>query len=189
MLPTKFDLEDSVRYSALGRGNLYLFTEIEPMSAHQLLMEMAYTIEDMGAGVITLYINSDGGFIDEALAIYDQIMYYRRSKETKFSGIVRGKAASSASMVVLQACDQRLATPHSRLHMHEPAIFHGDHAKASSVRDGADEITRLETVIYDILRVRMDMDEESLRTFLTGRERWLSASAAYTLGLLDGIDD
>ena len=62
---------------------------------------------------ITILINSEGGDLTSAFAIYDTI----KLSPIHIKGIVVGNASSAASMI-LQACDTRLITPNSYLMLH-----------------------------------------------------------------------
>jgi ATP-dependent Clp protease protease subunit len=64
-------------------------------------------------GTITIWINSDGGCVIQALAIYDII----RAMKNHVRIIVFGEASSSASFI-LQAGDERLMMPSCDLMLH-----------------------------------------------------------------------
>lgn len=68
---------------------------------------------DSTNGAITIKINSPGGDMLHARAIYDAI----RSCKNVIRGVVYGEASSSASLI-LQACDERIMTENSELMIH-----------------------------------------------------------------------
>lgn len=60
-------------------------------------------------------INSDGGSVMEGLKIHDCF----KISPSPVIGLVVGRA-TSAALIALQGCSHKLATPHSRMLVHEP---------------------------------------------------------------------
>lgn len=69
---------------------------------------------DSGNGTINVFINNEGGEVTHGLAIYDAI----KGCSNHVRGMIYGEACSMASYI-LQACDERLMSPHSYLMIHE----------------------------------------------------------------------
>jgi ATP-dependent Clp protease protease subunit len=68
---------------------------------------------DSKEGTINIFINSEGGDVEQGLAIYDAI----KGCKNFVRGMVYGTASSAASFI-LQACDERLMAPHAYLMVH-----------------------------------------------------------------------
>ena len=166
-----------------------LTDEIIPYVVRDVIRDMDYALCIPNVESLTLYINSPGGEPSSAMALYDYII----STQTccTIRGIVRGQAASAASMIVLQATSPRFATAQSRLHLHEPSkwLHEGGPTKASALRDDADELTRIEGIVLSILAKRAGKDVEDLRKELGRRETWMSAAEAKEWGLIDAVRD
>lgn len=61
----------------------------------------------------TIYLNSEGGCVTQAFAIYDAI----RAMKSMVRGILWGESSSSASMIT-QAFDERIMSPNSEMLIH-----------------------------------------------------------------------
>jgi len=70
-------------------------------------------ILDSTEGTITIYLNSGGGDLTEAMAIYDMI-----SNCKNYVRIIVVGQASSAASIILQAADERLMTENSYVMIH-----------------------------------------------------------------------
>jgi ATP-dependent Clp protease protease subunit len=81
------------------------------------LMELV----DVSSRPITLLINSDGGDVDAAIAIFDFI----KGLDVQVDGCVVGLCHSSA-LIVLQACRRRFVSKNSSFMLHEGSIGAGD---------------------------------------------------------------
>ena len=186
--PTDLTLEEAMHLTELQNGIVHLGDEIGPFMARDLIRDIEYAIARRPEGEgITLFINSPGGGITDALAIYDFIVSI--NPRNPIVGIVRGQASSAASMIVLQAVGRRVATLQARLHLHEPSNWSFGPIEASRIRDDAAEITRLEHVVLSILSHRVKKSVEDLRLELGRRETWMSAEEALEWGLIDEIGD
>lgn len=185
--PTELTLEEAMHLTELQNGIVNLGDEIGPFIARDLIRDIEYAIARRPRGEdITLFINSPGGGIMDAFAIYDFIVSTQQAGH-RVTGIVRGQASSAASMIVLQAVDKRVATPQSRLHLHEPSNWSFGPVEASRIRDDATEITRLENIVLHILSSRVGKSVESLLIDLSRRDTWMSAQEALDWGLIDAI--
>lgn len=186
--PADLSLEDAMHYNELLAGRIYLGDDIGPYIARDVIrdMEFALSIAET-TPALTLYINSPGGGFYDAISVYDFILSLR--KTTPVKGVVRGQAASAASMLILQATAPRVATPHSRLLLHELRKLAFGPEAASSVQDNAEELARLHTIIFGIIAERSGKEVDDIRAELTRREVWLSATEALEWGLIDMVID
>ena len=182
--PSELSLDEAMHYSELSDGVVNLCDDIGSFSARDVIRDIEYAMV-LSESPITLYINSDGGGIYDAIAIHDFIVATRRDR--RIEGVVRGRAASAASMVVLQATSPRVATPYSRLHLHEPSKWTHGPEKVSAIRDDAEELGRLHSIVIGILASTTQQHEQVIREYLDRREVWMSAYDAKVWGLIDEI--
>lgn len=130
---------------------------------------------------IRLYINSPGGAVTAAMAIYDTMQHVKPDIET----ICVGQAASAAA-VLLSAGKKgkRLALPNSRIMIHQP--MGGAEGQASDIAIQAKEILRVKESLNEILakhtgktKAQIEQDSE--------RDRFMSAAEALKYGIIDKV--
>ena len=128
---------------------------------------------------INLYINSDGGSVYEAAAIYSNLS---RHKGT-VTAIVDGRA-NSAAFTVLQAADHRV------MYTGTSAIIHNAWTmamgNARDLREVADQLDSLMETITDVLMERCTLSREKLIELLDA-ETLLTPQTALQYGLIDEI--
>ena len=183
--PGDLSLEEVIHYNELSVGKINLGDEIGPYTARDVIRDMEYALTLPGVIELILFINSPGGGVYDALAVYDFIVELRET--TPVRGVVRGQAASAAAMIVLQATNPRVSTPHSRFLLHEPSQWGHGPETVSSVQDSAGELARLHDVILAILASRSGKQVGTIRDELARRQVWLSATEALEWGLIDQV--
>ncbi len=192
IVPTRMNPGEAMHMDELKQGIVTFDDEIDGMSAALLIADIRYSIR-LGNRTLTLYINSQGGEIGSAFAIYDFIraqerLYHGSEKLGGIvTGVVRGHAASAASMILLQACAHRVATDHSRLHLHEPAAWDFGPVALSAMKDNAEELSKLEGIILGIVANRTGKHYDIIKDQLSRRETWMSAHEAKAWGLIDEV--
>ena len=189
--PNQLGLGEAIHLDSLSQGIVTFNDEIDGISAQGLMQDIAYAIR-LGNKSIRLYINSHGGAIGSAFAMYDfireQINAYQENRGgAMIGGIVRGTAESAASMILLQACEPRVATDHSRLHLHEPSAWNFGPVALSSMKDNAEELSKLEGIVLGIVARRAGKHYDIVKDQLSRRETWMSAHEAKDWGLIDGV--
>lgn len=134
---------------------------------------------------IEVLLLSGGGGVYPAMAMYDTFRNYPGTVNITATGI----AASAAAMIVLQAGDRRLATPNTRLMVHEIRAWFGEGiAKPmSEAKDDQREMEALQEHIIHLLVGRSGKERAFWEERIQRRETWFSAEEAVTAGLIDGI--
>ena len=149
------------------------------------LFELGRDIEQS----IYLQINSKGGSYVGGMKVYDTIL----NNAVPVTGIVTGDAFSMAA-VILQACNHRAATKHSRILFHNVywdfSLKIQPNSKVDDfkekLQEEIDEVIRKNETIKTILTGKLPADFGDLDGFLKA-ERALPASRALLLNLLDEI--
>ena len=129
---------------------------------------------------INLYINSDGGDVYEATAIYSQLKRYNG----KVTAIVDGRA-HSAAFTVLQAADHRV------MNMGTSAIIHNMWTdlcgNAAELRKAADDLdAMMDSCVQLYMERAKGITEEELRALLDA-ETVLTPEKALEYGFIDEI--
>ncbi len=130
---------------------------------------------------IQLYINSPGGDLQAALAIYDAMQYVRCPVRTICVGI----AASAAALILAGgAKGKRYALPNSRIMIHQPWGMVG--GQAVDIKIEADEILKLRDKVNEILAYHTGQPKEKIERD-TDRNFWMSAEEAKAYGIVDEV--
>lgn len=134
---------------------------------------------------IFMALNSMGGSSVDSFAIVDYINWMRKAGHN-LAIQVTGLAASQA-VTVLQSADRRVITPQSWLMLTEQDLraFHGDSANSE---EKIDFLRGLELQGWQLIaeRSHVTVDQIKERTAY-GRQWWIPAEEALTLGLVDEV--
>lgn len=130
---------------------------------------------------IDLRINSEGGSVFDAAAIYNAL----KENSAEVRAHVDGMALSAAS-VVLQAGDRRIMAENAMVMIHDPwSMVVGD---ASQMRKEADLLDSIKQTIVKVYTDRSGHDETAIERMMTD-ETWMSAEEALSLGFVDEISE
>ena len=130
---------------------------------------------------IFLYINSPGGVVTSAFAMYDTMNYIKPDVAT----LCIGQAASAGSLLLTAgAKGKRYCLPNSRVMIHQP--LGGFQGQASDIEIHAREIleirARLNKIYVDATGQDLSVIEKSM-----DRDNFLVAEAAKEFGLIDEV--
>lgn len=130
---------------------------------------------------IFFYINSPGGSVTSALAIYDTMRYIRPDVST----ICIGQAASAGALLLASgAKGKRHALANSRIMVHQP--LGGVQGQASDVKIHADEILKTRSRLNEILSQHTGQNIEEIER-VTERDQFFSPEEARDFGLIDSV--
>lgn len=170
---------------------IFLYDLIQPDEEHWLTGE---TIEHSSAdsfqrvlsehpdvGEIRLYVNSQGGYVREAMGIRAHLLRHKAHKVA----YVDGWAASAASFV-LTACDEIKMLSGSMQMLHSMWTF--VIGNATELRKAADDLDQMMRSNREVYLEKGDgkLTEEKLLQIMD-EERWLTAAECVELGLADQI--
>jgi ATP-dependent Clp protease protease subunit len=130
---------------------------------------------------IHMYINSPGGVVTAALAIYDTMQYIKPDVST----ICMGSAASAAAFLLSAGQKgKRYALPFARIMIHQP--LGGAQGQATDIEIHAREILRLRELLNGILATHTGQAREKIEHD-TERDFFMSAEQAKEYGLIDAV--
>jgi len=130
---------------------------------------------------IKLYINSPGGVVTSALAIYDTIQYVKCDIVTMCTGL----AASAAALLLTAGTkSKRFMLPNSEAMLHQ--IMGGAQGQASEIAISAKHILNLKKRLNKILAHHTGRNLQQIEKD-TDRDFYLSAQDAVKYGLVDKI--
>ncbi len=150
---------------------VFLGTPIEDDVSNIIIAQLLFLEADNPERDIYLYINSPGGIISSALAIYDTMQHIRAPVNT----ICMGMAASAGSFLLAAGNDgKRAALPNSRIMMHQPSG--GAQGSAADIEILAKEILYARQKLNELYakhtgqpidKIERDMDRD---TFMSAEE-------------------
>lgn len=174
------DFNDSVIYL---NGDIDDNTLIDTIIKIRALIKHRTTPEYTGGAddPINFIINSNGGDVYELLGLID----YINNLPVKINTICRGKAASSAAILLACGTGTRTASKHSTIMLHDASSYM--EGKIPDMASGIDYIRKLESDINKILESKTKKDASWWKTN-TRTDLYLSAEQALELGLIDSIN-
>lgn len=130
---------------------------------------------------IHIYINSPGGVVTAALAMYDTMQYVKPDVST----ICIGQAASAGALLLSAgAKGKRYALPNSRIMIHQP--LGGAQGQATDIEIHAREILRMREHLNEILVHHTGQSMEKIQND-TERDFFMSSEQAKEYGLIDAV--
>lgn len=154
---------------------------IDPV-ANSIIAQLLFLASKDPKKDIQLYINSPGGVLTSALAIYDTMQYINCPVST----VCIGSAASGAA-VLLAAGERgkRFALPNAQILLHQVAVS-GVGGEAIEVEIAAKQIIKLREKVNKILAKHTSQPLEKIEKD-TDRDFYLSAEEAKEYGLIDEV--
>lgn len=173
-------------------SHIYFYDEIDPETTaifmqlyedarNYLTQHYAPAIVEGGElpEVVTVHINSPGGYVTCSLALYD----FLEMAPIPCIGIVEGIAASGAS-ILLCGCVHRAITKHSTVLIHE--LRGGSYGKFSELQDQASNHEYCMKQIKSIYAEKTNIAEKDLDEVLRHDAYW-SAEDSLKYGIVDQI--
>nr|DAY44803.1 MAG TPA: Putative ATP dependent Clp protease [Caudoviricetes sp.] len=141
--------------------------------------EVTEYLADLDVENINVYINSNGGVVDTAIAINNALRRHKAKVTVNIDGI----AASAATLIT--CAGDTVKMPKNALFMvHNPlTIAMGD---SDEMRKQADMLEKYKNSILETYLQKVNIDKEKLSE-LMDNETWLSAEEALEYGFIDEI--
>jgi ATP-dependent Clp protease protease subunit len=170
-------------YSRLLKDRIiFLAGPIVDPVANSIIAQMLYLAAQDPQKEIKFYINSPGGILTSALAIYDTMQYVKCPVST----VCVGAAASGAAVLLAAGTKgKRFALPNSEILLHQVAVS-GLGGQAVEVEIAAKQIVKLKDKINKILAKHTGQPLERLEKD-TDRDFYLSAQEAKEYGIIDEV--
>ena len=169
-------------YSRLLRERIiFVNGQFEDTMASLVSAQLLFLEAENPSKPIYLYINSPGGVVTSALAIYDTMQFIKAPVGTLCLGM-----AASAATIILAAGEagQRVALPNASIMVHQPSG--GYQGKVTDILIHAEESLRLKRRINEIYVRHCGRTYEEVETALE-RDRYMTAEQAQSWGLVDNV--
>ena len=176
-------VSDKLDMALLDKRRIFLSDGVDSESAKDIIRKLWYLDAIAPGKPILFIINSPGGSVDSGFAIWDQIKMLSSPVIT----LVTGLAASMGSLLSLvSGKGKRLATPNSRIMIHQPLIGGVIRGQATDLDIQAKEMLKTRAMIVDIYSEATGKDAKAIEKAIN-RDNWMTAEEALEFGLLDKI--
>lgn len=154
---------------------------VDPI-ANSVIAQLLFLASQNPKKDIQLYINSPGGVLTSALAIYDTMQYVKCPVST----VCIGSAASGAAVLLAAGTkEKRFSLPNAQILLHQVAVS-GVSGEAIEVEIAAKQIIKLKEKVNRILAKHTGQPLERIEKD-TDRDFYLSAEEAKEYGLIDEV--
>jgi len=169
-------------YSRLLKDRIvFVGGPIDDDMANLVIAQLLFLEADDPEKEINLYINSPGGSLTPALAIYDTMQYVRPQVVT----ICVGLAASGAAVILAGgARGKRFALPYSQILIHQP--WGGAQGTTADIDIQAKQFLKMRQLTNEILGKHTGQPIERIERD-TDRDYWMDPQTAREYGLIDEV--
>ena len=171
-------------YSRLLRDRIIMLSgPIDDNSANIVIAQLIFLANEDPKKDIMLYINSPGGSVSSAMAMYDTMNYIKPDVST----ICIGLAASAAAVILSSgAKGKRFCLLNSEVMIHQ--VMGGAEGQASDIEIVARHILKTKAKLNDILAKNTGKKATEIEKD-SDRDNYMSAEEAKKYGLIDAILD
>ena len=169
-------------YSRLLKERIiFLGTDINETTANLVVAQLLFLQSQDHKKDIFLYINSPGGMVYDALAIYDTMQYVTNDVQTVGIGI---QASAAAFLLSSGAKGKRYLLPNASVMIHQPES--GTRGKVTDMEIDLKESLRLKHRLNEIMAANTGQKIEKLKEDME-RDYWMTAAEAKKYGLVDDV--
>ncbi len=169
-------------YSRLLKERIiFLGVAIDDNVANVVMAQLLHLEAEDPEKDIQLYINSPGGTVTAAMAMYDTIQFIKSPVST----ICIGQAASAAAVLLLAGeKGKRFSLPNSRVLLHQPSG--GVTGTTMDVEIHTREMVRIRALLNEIIAKHTGQDLKKVERD-TERDFILTADEAKKYGIIDDV--
>jgi ATP-dependent Clp protease protease subunit len=169
-------------YSRLLKDRIiFLGSDVNEASANTIVAQLLFLQSQDAKSDIYLYINSPGGSVYDALAIYDTMQYVTNDVQTVGIGV---QASAAAFLLSSGAKGKRFLLPNSTVMIHQPSS--GTRGKVTDQEIDLKESLRIKHLLEGIMAKNTGQKTERIHEDME-RDRWMTANEAKKYGIVDQI--
>jgi len=171
-------------YSRLLKDRIiFLGSDVNEASANVVVAQLLFLQAEDAKKDIYFYINSPGGSVYDALAIYDTMQYVTNDIQTVGIGI---QASAAAFLLSSGTKGKRFMLPNASVMIHQPSS--GTRGKVTDQEIDLHESLRIKKLLETIMAKNTGQKTEKIHVDLE-RDKWLTAIEAKAYGLVDKVID
>lgn len=169
-------------YSRLLKDRIiFLGSDVNEASANIVVAQLLFLQAEDSKKDIFFYINSPGGSVYDALAIYDTMQYVTNDIQTVGIGM---QASAAAFLLSSGTKGKRYTLPNATVMIHQPSS--GTRGKVTDQEIDLRESLRIKKLLETIMAKNTGQKPETIHEDME-RDKWLTADEAKKYGLVDAV--
>ncbi len=169
-------------YSRLLKDRIiFLGSDVNEASANIVVAQLLFLQSEDPKKDIYFYINSPGGSVYDALAIYDTMKYVSNDIQTVGIGV---QASAAAFLLSSGTKGKRFLLPHSTVMIHQPSS--GTRGKVTDQEIDLKESLRIKELLEQIMAKNTGQKPSKIHEDME-RDKWLDAEQAKAYGIVDAV--
>ncbi len=187
LVPTVIEQEGRIEraydiYSRLLKDRIiFLGEDVNPHTANLIVAQMLFLDNQSSGKPINFYINSPGGSVYDAFAIYDTMQFVKSPVHTYGIGV---QASAAAFLLSSGAKGKRFLLPHATVMIHQPSS--GTRGKVTDQEIDLREALRLKKLLEGIVAKNTGKPAKKIHEDME-RDYWMDAAEAKKYGLVDKV--
>jgi len=187
LVPTVIESDGRVEraydiYSRLLKDRIiFLGTDVNQHTANLIVAQLLFLQAEDAKKDVFLYINSPGGSVYDAMAIYDTMQYVTNDVQTVGIGM---QASAAAFLLSSGKKGKRFILPESTVMVHQPSS--GTRGKVTDMEIDLKESLRVKQRLNEIMASNTGQKVEKIKDDME-RDYWMTAQEALKYGLVDKI--
>lgn len=187
LIPTVIEQDGRVEraydiYSRLLKDRIiFLGSDVNEHTANLIIAQLLFLQSEDAKKDIYLYINSPGGSVYDALAIYDTMQYVTCDIQTVGIGV---QASAAAFLLSSGAKGKRFLLPNSTVMVHQPSS--GTRGKVTDQEIDLKESLRVKKLLEGIMAKNTGQKPAKIHEDME-RDYWMDAEEAVKYGVADKI--
>lgn len=169
-------------YSRLLKDRIiFLGDAVDEHTANLVVAQLLFLHAEDPKKDINFYINSPGGSVYDALAIYDTMQYISNDIQTVGIGI---QASAAAFLLSSGTKGKRVALPNATVMVHQPSS--GTRGKVTDMEIDLKESLRIKNRLNEIMAKNTGQTVKRIQTDME-RDYWMNSDEARKYGIVDKI--
>lgn len=187
LIPTVIESDGRVEraydiYSRLLKDRIiFLGDAVNEHTANSVVAQLLFLHAEDAKKDIYFYINSPGGSVYDALAIYDTMQYIANDIQTVGIGI---QASAAAFLLSSGTKGKRVILPNSTVMVHQPSS--GTRGKVTDMEIDLKESLRIKQQLNEIMAKNTGQTVKQIQSDME-RDYWMTAEEAKKYGIVDKI--
>lgn len=169
-------------YSRLLKDRIiFLGSDVNEHTANLIVAQLLFLDNEDSKKDIFLYINSPGGSVYDALAIYDTMQYVKSDIQTVGIGV---QASAAAFLLSSGTKGKRVILPNATVMIHQPSS--GTRGKVTDMEIDLKESLRIKQRLNEIMARNTGQTVKRIQDDME-RDYWMTAEEAKKYGVVDKV--
>lgn len=187
LVPTVIESDGRVErafdiYSRLLKDRIiFLGTDVNEHTANLVVAQLLFLDNEDSKKDINFYINSPGGSVYDALAIYDTMQFVKSDVQTVGIGV---QASAAAFLLSSGTKGKRFILPNATVMIHQPSS--GTRGKVTDMEIDLKESLRIKHRLNEIMAKNTGQTIKRIQEDME-RDYWMTAEEAKKYGVVDKI--